>query len=67
MGQYIKGLAAKVIDRVADRVARQAADRITHSDEVADSIAYRVASETIINSAGGKSPHELFSGVSDGF
>ncbi len=67
MKQYFKGLAARVIDKTADRVARQTADGLIHSNEVADSIAYRVASETISNSAGGKSPHELFSGVSDEF
>jgi SAM-dependent methyltransferase len=63
MGQYFKKLAAKVIDKLADRIAWRVADM-----ELADSIAYRVALETILNHSGAnKKPNELFSGISDGF
>ena len=63
MGQYFKKFAAKVLDKFADRIAWRVADV-----ELADSIAYRVALETILNHSGAnKKPNELFSGISDGF
>jgi len=65
--KYFKGLAVKIIDRIADRIADRDSARAPERAVNYDEIAYRAASETIVNSTFSKKPNELFAGVSDGF
>src|SRR5262249_3456862 len=67
MRQYFKNLAMKAIGKLADRIAQRVDDSLSHSDELADSVAYRVALETMDNnSVSFKKPKDLFQGTSDG-
>lgn len=68
MNQSLKRLGSRIIVKLAERVAQEVGRTLSVSDEFADSIAYRVALETMLDSSAlDKNPNELFSQISDGF
>jgi hypothetical protein len=68
MQHHLKRLTRTVIDKLANRIARQVGESMSNSDAFADRIAYRVALETLLrDSIGDRKPNEVFSGISDGF
>lgn len=61
-------MALRFIKRLVRKSLAKVGDGISHSEDLVDRIAYRVALETMLDaSASEKTPSELFSGVSDGF
>jgi SAM-dependent methyltransferase len=60
-------LARRVLHALADRIAAGVAARLLESGSFADSVAYRVALETLLTSASSRAPNSLFRGISDPF
>lgn len=56
-----------LLGRLANSLAHRVATILAGSDALADRIAYRVALEGRLPAADGKSPDEIFRGISDGF
>jgi 2-polyprenyl-3-methyl-5-hydroxy-6-metoxy-1,4-benzoquinol methylase len=68
MHRHLKGLATRIIDKLADRIARHVGESLSSSGKLADEIAYRVALERIPSgSIGNMNPYEIFSNISDDF